>query len=116
MIIWNRRPLPTKHAHPGHHDIICTSLCCAKSGESVCVTSLCGCEESAAKLRDLGVREGVQVTVVSGGDPLLVKVDGARFGIGRSAAVNVLCDLVEDPRAALVAPHQKPLQRNAAVS
>jgi Fe2+ transport system protein FeoA len=55
---------------------------------------LCGCEHEAAKLRDLGVREGATVTVLRDGDPLLVRVDNARFGIGRVAAQNVLCDLL----------------------
>ena len=86
------------HHNGGHHDSEheghCTSLCCAKRGETVLVTSLCGCEDAAAKLRDLGVREGVRVTVVRDGDPLLVRVDGARFGIGRVAAMNVLCNIV----------------------
>ena len=84
--------------HGGDHDLEheahCTSLCCAKRGDTMLVTSLCGCEDAAAKLRDLGVREGVRVTVVRDGDPLLVRVDGARFGIGRVAAMNVLCNFV----------------------
>jgi len=80
--------------HDAEHEVHCTSLCCAKRGETVLVTSLCGCEDAAAKLRDLGVREGVRVTVVRDGDPLLVRVDGARFGIGRVAAMNVLCNFV----------------------
>ena len=71
-----------------HHDhkLHCASLCCARSGACVSVTEICGCEEEAAKLRDLGVREGAQVTVVRAGNPLLVRVEGARFGIGEAAA------------------------------
>jgi Fe2+ transport system protein FeoA len=53
--------------------------------------------EEAACLRDLGVREGATVTVLRDGDPLLVRVDGARFGIGRSAAMKVYCQPVEEP-------------------
>ena len=34
-------------------------------------------------------------TVLRDGDPLVVKIDEARFGIGRSAAMNVLCQIVE---------------------
>lgn len=90
MIFWNKRSKDDHHEHELH----CTSLCCAKRGESVCVTQLCGCEQEAAKLRDLGVREGALVTVLRDGDPLLVRVDNARFGIGRVAATNVLCEYV----------------------
>lgn len=87
-----RRPLHDAHAH---HKTHCTSLCCARSGACVSVTEICGCEEEAAKLRDLGVREGALVTVVRAGNPLLVRVEGARFGIGELAAQNVMCETVE---------------------
>ena len=90
-----RRPLRGAHHE---HELHCTSLCCARSGARVCVTELCGAEDEAAKLRDLGVREGAQVTIVRAGNPLLVRVEGARFGIGEAAAQNVLCQYVEDPK------------------
>ncbi len=88
-----RRPLRDAHHE---HKLHCTSLCCARSGARVCVTELCGAEDEAAKLRDLGVREGAQVTIVRAGNPLLVRVEGARFGIGEAAAQNVLCQYVEE--------------------
>ena len=90
-----RRPL-RQARHDAHHEhkAHCTSLCCARSGARVSITEICGCEAEAAKLRDLGVREGAQVTVVRAGNPLLVRVEGARFGIGEAAAQNVLCEYV----------------------
>ena len=114
MIIWNRRaPQTAEHHHD--HEVLCTALCCAQSGDKVCVTSLVGCEIAAAKLRDLGVREGVDVTVVRHGNPLLVSVDGARFGIGLSAAENIMGHLVGSPADAAKKPLQLPLQPRAKV-
>ena len=86
-----------KTGHDAHHEhkAHCTSLCCARSGACVSITEICGSEEEAAKLRDLGVREGALVTVVRAGNPLLVRVEGARFGIGELAAQNVMCETIE---------------------
>ena len=77
------------------HEEHCTALCCAKSGQRVSILQLVGSANEAAKLRDLGVREGATVTVLRDGDPLLVSVEDARFGIGRAAATNVLCKLAQ---------------------
>jgi Fe2+ transport system protein FeoA len=84
-------------AHEEHHahELDCTALCCACSGQCAIVARLTGCEKEAARLRDLGLREGAVVTVVRDGDPLVVGVDDARFGIGRSAAMNILCQIVD---------------------
>jgi Fe2+ transport system protein FeoA len=84
-------------AHDAHHEheLNCTALCCACSGQCAIVSRLVGCEKEAARLRDLGLREGAIVTVVRDGDPLVVGVEDARFGIGRSAAMNILCQIVE---------------------
>ncbi len=60
------------------------------------VVRFAGDAHEAARLRDIGVREGATVTVLRDGDPLLVKVDNARFGIGRAAAMNVLCQFYEE--------------------
>ena len=73
------------------HELNCTALCCAKSGQCAVVAHLVGDADEAARLRDLGVREGALVTVLRDGETLLVAVDDARFGIGRAAAQNVLC-------------------------
>jgi Fe2+ transport system protein FeoA len=86
--------LRKKHAAHVEHETHCMSLCCARSGQRVCVLGLVGACDEAAQLRDLGLREGATVTVLRHGDPLMVRVDDARFGIGRTAAENVLCDLV----------------------
>ncbi len=78
------------------HEAHCMSLCCARSGQSVRVTEFAVASgEEAARLRDLGLREGVLVTVVRHGDPLMVRIEDARFGIGRAAATNVLCDALD---------------------
>lgn len=74
------------------HEQSCTSLCCGKCGDSLVVTNLVGNENDASRLRDLGVREGALVTIVHCGDPLMVKVDNARFGLSRAAAENVHCE------------------------
>ena len=86
-----------RRSQDDHHDheLNCTALCCAKSGQCAVVAHLIGDADEAAKLRDLGVREGAVVTVLQDGNPLVVKIDEARFGIGRSAALNVLCQIVE---------------------
>lgn len=79
------------HAHEAH----CSALCCARAGQCAVVSHI-NCEASeAARLRDLGVREGAIVTVVRDGDPLVIGVEDARFGIGRSAAMNIFCQVVE---------------------
>ena len=75
------------------HEIHCTALCCARQGQRANVVQLVGGTTEAARLRDLGICEGATVQVVRDGDPLIVKVADARFGIGRAAAMNVLCEL-----------------------
>jgi len=80
-----------KSAHDDHKTS-CTSLCCARPGARVCVLEIGGSELEACKLRDLGVREGAVVSLLSHGDPILVRVDGARIGLAESAAQNVLCE------------------------
>lgn len=87
---------PRRQSEHELHQAHCMSLCCARSGQSVTVTEFaCACDEEAAKLRDLGLREGVKVTVLRHGDPLMVRIEDARFGIGRAAATGVLCDALD---------------------
>ncbi len=77
------------------HEAGCTALCCARTGQCALISHL-SCEAAeAARLRDLGVREGAVVTVVRDGDPLVIGVEDARFGIGRSAATKIFCQVVE---------------------
>ena len=78
------------HLHEEH----CTALCCARKGQTASVVKLVGNAGEAARLRDLGVREGATITVLRDGDPLLVSIEDARFGIGRAVATNVLCKLI----------------------
>ena len=90
-----RRRAEAHHAH----ELDCTSLCCAPCGACARVVRFTGDDHQAARLRDLGVIEGAQVSVLRDGDPLLVKVGDARFGIGRSAANHVLCQLCDEDDA-----------------
>lgn len=82
-----------QHHADGHHapGEICKSLCCARRGQRICILELAGDAHEAAKLRDLGIREGATLSVLRDGDPLLVLVDNARIGIGRTAASQILC-------------------------
>lgn len=102
-----RKPSRPAEVHHDHEHLSCTALCCAHAGQSASVVELVGDAGEAARLRDLGVREGALVTVIRDGDPLMVKVDDARFGIGRSAAMNVLCTLHNAPRHANHPQHSK---------
>jgi len=85
-----------RHEHGDHHHepgTACMALCCARRGQRMSILEVCGDAHEAAKLRDLGIREGATVSVLRDGDPVLVLVDNARIGIGRAAANNVLCTL-----------------------
>ena len=90
--IARRRKTEQEHAH---HEAHCSALCCARNGQQARVLRFA--EESAetARLREMGICEGATVTVVRDGDPLVVRVEEARFGIGRQAAMRVLCDLLD---------------------
>ena len=77
------------------HELGCAALCCACSGQCAIVSHFAGDADEAARLRDLGLREGAVVTVLRDGDPLVVGVDDARFGIGRAAAMNIMCQIVK---------------------
>jgi len=79
-----------QHQHAAHA-ADCTALCCAKNGQTLCVRHLVGEDKECACLRDIGVREGAIVTVLRHGDPLLVRIGDARFGIGHAAAECILC-------------------------
>ena len=74
------------------HEMHCTSLCCGRRGDALQITALVGGDSEASRLRDLGVREGANVTILREGDPLMIKVDNARFGLSRAAAFDVHCE------------------------
>jgi len=88
--------LASQDAHE-EHEAGCTALCCGKRGQQMSVYKLTNDAAEADSLRDLGVREGTRVTVLRDGNPLMIAVDGARFGIGRAAAMKVLCHIIEEP-------------------
>ncbi len=77
------------------HEAHCSALCCARSGQSARVLSFARECSEAARLREMGICEGATVTVLRDGDPLVVRVDDARFGIGRDAAMRVMCDILD---------------------
>lgn len=81
-------------AQHDEHEALCTSLCCAKCGQCACVTQLLADHDEAERLRDMGIYEGVTVTVLREGDPLLVRIDDCRIGLGRAAAEKIMCELV----------------------
>ncbi len=88
---WLQNKAKDEHAN---HEIHCTSLCCARGGQSARVLDLVNDDGEAARLRDLGLHEGATVTVLRHGDPMVVRVDDTRFGLGRKAAEKVLCELL----------------------
>lgn len=87
---WRRTAVLEHHQHEAH----CTALCCAKSGECACITALLAEHDEAERLRDMGIHEGVTVTVLRDGDPLLVRIGDCRIGLGRAAAMKVMCELL----------------------
>ena len=90
-----KRKLREAQSHE-RHEADCDALCCARSGQSATVLRFApGCGE-AERLREMGLREGATVQVLRDGDPLMVRVEDARFGIGRQAAMQVLCNLSND--------------------
>ncbi len=92
-----KRRLRERQSHE-LHEANCDALCCARSGQSATVLRFApGCRE-AERLREMGLREGATVQVLRDGDPLMVRVEDARFGIGRQAAMQVLCNLSNDER------------------
>jgi len=82
-----------EHQHE-NHEAHCTALCCAKSGACACITELLADHDEAERLRDMGIYEGVTVTVLRDGDPLIVRVGECRLGLGRAAAMKVMCELL----------------------
>ena len=92
-----RKVLPKLNRNEEHHlhEEHCAALCCARRGQSVTVLSFAGEAGQATCLRELGLREGAVVTVLRDGDPLMVRVADARFGIGRAAAMTVLCRILD---------------------
>ncbi|MEO6906266.1 MAG: FeoA family protein [Abditibacteriaceae bacterium] len=76
------------------HEAHCTALCCAKCGQCACITELLADHSEAERLRDMGIHEGVMVTVLQDGDPLLVRIGECRIGLGRVAAEKILCELI----------------------
>jgi len=92
---WKAQRLKRRLHH--EHEAHCTSLCCGRRGDALHITELVGGDSEAARLRDLGVREGANVTILREGDPLMIKVDNARFGLSRAAALNVHCEFRVKP-------------------
>jgi Fe2+ transport system protein FeoA len=88
----NKSPKQLEHEL---HEAHCSALCCARSGQSARVLSFARECSEAARLREMGICEGATVTVLRDGDPLVVRVDDARFGIGRDAAMRVMCTLLD---------------------
>ena len=84
-----------KEQEHAHHEAQCSALCCARNGQQARVLRFATECQETARLREMGICEGATVTVVRDGDPLVVRVEEARFGIGRQAAMRVMCDLLD---------------------
>ena len=62
-------------------------LSTVQEGEQVRVTSLVGGKGVHRRLRELGISEGTELTVVQNvGGPVIVKVGDSRMGLGRGIA------------------------------
>jgi ferrous iron transport protein A len=64
-----------------------------KIGEEKKVKLVDGCYNFRLRMRELGIIEGSNIKVVSGNKeygPILVSVNGSKFGIGRGVANKIL--------------------------
>lgn len=65
-------------------------LSIVKEGEQVRVTALAGGRGIHRRLRELGISEGTELTVVQNvGGPVIVKVGDSRMGLGRGVAEKI---------------------------
>lgn len=72
------------------------SLATLPAGRVARVVSVEGPSDDAVRLKSLGICVGRQVQLMQSGDPLIVRVLGARVGLARRLAAEVL---VETPSA-----------------
>lgn len=59
-----------------------------------CCHAVDGDDASARRLKRLGVCEGQRIELVQAGDPMIIRVAGARVGLSRHLASRVLVEFV----------------------
>jgi len=72
------------------------NLAIMKQDESGIISRMEGGEEFKRKLRNIGIREGKRVTLVTKqylGGPVVLKVDGRESSIGRGMARRIFVDV-----------------------
>ena len=81
---------------PAAHPKVQLALDALPAGRVARVVAVEGPSDDAARLKSLGICVGRQVQLMQSGDPLIVRVLGARVGLARRLAADVL---VETPPA-----------------
>jgi len=77
-------------AHCPHEGCICQPLSTARRGESVVVRHLAGEPDDCRRLREMGFRENMALSVVCVGGAVIAQVQGAKVCLSRSMAEAVL--------------------------
>ncbi len=68
-----------------------TTLSCAASGTYRCI-DVAGEGEQVIRLKRMGICSGRRIAVVQTGDPMILRVVGARVGLSRELAGTVIVD------------------------
>ncbi len=69
---------------------ICKPLTSARRGDRVVVRHLQGAEADRTRLREMGIREEVEVHMVCGGGPVIAHVQGAKVCLSVRLAETIL--------------------------
>jgi len=84
-------------------DLPTTSLASLRHGDRALVVNIGTSDPKlGAKLAARGLVPGVEVGIVRGGDPLLLSIDDARWGMNRNDADLINVDIIERTRKSLL--------------
>jgi Fe2+ transport system protein FeoA len=84
-------------------DMPTTSLASLRHGDRALVVNIGTSDPKlGAKLAARGLVPGVEVGIVRGGDPLLLSIDDARWGMNRNDADLINVDIIERTRKSLL--------------
>jgi len=84
-------------------DLPITSLASLRHGDRALVVNIGTSDPKlGAKLAARGLVPGVEVGIVRGGDPLLLSIDDARWGMNRNDADLINVDIIERTRKSLL--------------
>jgi Fe2+ transport system protein FeoA len=84
-------------------DLPTTSLASLRHGDRALVVNIGTSDPKlGAKLAARGLVPGVEVGIVRGGDPLLLSIDDARWGMNRNDADLINVDIIERKRKSLL--------------